>query len=70
MSYLTFSVAGEVVKHGDLRCVRNEGMPIYKAPLEKGMLVIQFLVSALFSSRGCCLGTRRDKSHHSVPSYR
>lgn len=43
--------AGEVTKHGDLKCVCNEGMPIYKAPLEKGSLVIQFLVSAcvLFS---------------------
>lgn len=41
-------MAGEVIKHGDLKCVRNEGMPIYKAPLEKGMLIIQFLVSAAF----------------------
>jgi hypothetical protein len=40
-------MAGEVIKHGDLKCVRNEGMPIYKAPLEKGTLIIQFLVSAL-----------------------
>ncbi|XP_016783198.1 dnaJ homolog subfamily A member 4 isoform X2 [Pan troglodytes] len=38
------SKAGEVIKHGDLRCVRDEGMPIYKAPLEKGILIIQFLV--------------------------
>ncbi|XP_031199071.1 dnaJ homolog subfamily A member 4 isoform X2 [Mastomys coucha] len=38
------SKSGEVIKHGDLKCVRNEGMPIYKAPLEKGMLIIQFLV--------------------------
>ncbi|KAH0500739.1 DnaJ-like protein subfamily A member 4 [Microtus ochrogaster] len=37
--------ASEVIKHGDLKCVRNEGMPIYKAPLEKGMLIIQFLVA-------------------------
>lgn len=35
-----------MIKHGDLRCVRNEGMPIYKAPLEKGTLIIQFLVSS------------------------
>ncbi|XP_073917879.1 dnaJ homolog subfamily A member 4 isoform X3 [Castor canadensis] len=38
------SKSGEVIKHGDLKCVRNEGMPIYKAPLEKGTLIIQFLV--------------------------
>ena len=44
-------MAGEVIKHGDLKCVRNEGMPIYKAPLERGMLIIQFLVSALDSER-------------------
>lgn len=39
-------MTGEVIKHGDLKCVRNEGMPIYKSPLEKGILIIQFLVSA------------------------
>ncbi|XP_057398290.1 dnaJ homolog subfamily A member 4 isoform X3 [Balaenoptera acutorostrata] len=39
------SKSGEVVKHGDLKCVPNEGMPIYKAPLEKGTLIIQFLVT-------------------------
>ncbi|XP_059534369.1 dnaJ homolog subfamily A member 4 isoform X2 [Myotis daubentonii] len=38
------SKSGEVIKHGDLKCVRNEGMPIYKAPLERGSLVVQFLV--------------------------
>ncbi|XP_004480440.3 dnaJ homolog subfamily A member 4 [Dasypus novemcinctus] len=38
------SKSGEVIKHGDLKCVRNEGMPIYKAPLERGTLIIQFLV--------------------------
>lgn len=37
-------MAGEVIKHGDLKCIRNEGMPIYKAPLEKGVMIIQFLV--------------------------
>ncbi|XP_030173050.1 dnaJ homolog subfamily A member 4 isoform X1 [Lynx canadensis] len=39
------SKAGEVIKHGDLKCVHDEGMPIYKAPLEKGTLIIQFLVT-------------------------
>ncbi|KAF4017902.1 hypothetical protein G4228_009477 [Cervus hanglu yarkandensis] len=38
------SKSGNVIKHGDLKCVRNEGMPIYKSPLEKGILIIQFLV--------------------------
>ncbi|XP_010209354.1 PREDICTED: dnaJ homolog subfamily A member 4 [Tinamus guttatus] len=35
---------GEVIKHGDLKCIQNEGMPIYKSPLDKGSLIIQFLV--------------------------
>ncbi|KAG8516400.1 DnaJ subfamily A member 4 [Galemys pyrenaicus] len=35
---------GEVVRHGDLKCVREEGMPVHRAPLEKGSLVLQFLV--------------------------
>lgn len=39
------SKSGEVVKHGDLKCVRGEGMPIYKTPLEKGTLIIQFQVA-------------------------
>ncbi|CAK6442368.1 unnamed protein product [Pipistrellus nathusii] len=38
------SKPGEVIKHGDLKCVRHEGMPVYKAPLERGSLVVQFLV--------------------------
>ncbi|XP_077173729.1 dnaJ homolog subfamily A member 4-like [Paroedura picta] len=36
---------GEVIKHGDLKCIFNEGMPVYKNPLEKGSLIIQFLVA-------------------------
>ncbi|XP_053128903.1 dnaJ homolog subfamily A member 4 isoform X1 [Hemicordylus capensis] len=39
------SKPGEVIKHGDLKCIYNEGMPTYKSPLEKGSLIIQFLVS-------------------------
>ncbi|XP_059679874.1 dnaJ homolog subfamily A member 4 isoform X4 [Gavia stellata] len=35
---------GEVIKHGDLKCIYNEGMPIYKSPMDKGSLIIQFLV--------------------------
>uniref|UniRef100_A0ACB8E5G1 DnaJ (Hsp40), sub A, member 4 n=2 Tax=Sphaerodactylus townsendi TaxID=933632 RepID=A0ACB8E5G1_9SAUR len=38
------SKPGEIIKHGDLKCIRNEGMPVYKNPLEKGALIIQFLV--------------------------
>ncbi|ENN74728.1 hypothetical protein YQE_08695, partial [Dendroctonus ponderosae] len=35
---------GEVIKHGDVKCIQNEGMPIYKNPFEKGRLIVQFLV--------------------------
>ncbi|KAM4619522.1 dnaJ homolog subfamily A member 4 [Polymixia lowei] len=35
---------GEVVKHNDIKCVQNEGMPIYKDPCEKGQLFIKFQV--------------------------
>lgn len=39
------SIPGQVVKHGDLKYVMGEGMPIYKNPFEKGRLVIQFDVN-------------------------
>lgn len=38
------SQPGEVIKHGDVKCVQNEGMPIYRDPYEKGQLIIQFQV--------------------------
>ncbi|GAB6019293.1 mitochondrial protein import protein MAS5 [Chamberlinius hualienensis] len=38
------SLPGEVVKHGDVRCIHNEGMPQYKNPFEKGRLIIHFVV--------------------------
>ncbi|XP_009454529.1 dnaJ homolog subfamily A member 1 isoform X2 [Pan troglodytes] len=33
---------GQIVKHGDIKCVLNEGMPIYRRPYEKGRLIIEF----------------------------
>lgn len=36
---------GEVTKHGEVKCILNEGMPMYKNPTEKGLLIIQFLVN-------------------------
>ncbi|KAI4532154.1 hypothetical protein MG293_017419 [Ovis ammon polii] len=33
---------GQIVKHGDINCVLNEGMPIYHTPYEKGRLIIEF----------------------------
>ncbi|XP_060709578.1 dnaJ homolog subfamily A member 4-like [Hemiscyllium ocellatum] len=41
---LISSKPGEVIKVGSLKCVRNEGMPIYRDPFEKGLLIIQFSV--------------------------
>lgn len=39
-----FLLTGEVIKHGDIKCIQNEGMPIYREPYEKGQLIIQFQV--------------------------
>uniref|UniRef100_A0A2K5YEF4 J domain-containing protein n=1 Tax=Mandrillus leucophaeus TaxID=9568 RepID=A0A2K5YEF4_MANLE len=36
---------GQTVKHGDIKCVLNEGMPIYHRPYEKGRLIIEFKVN-------------------------
>merc|ERR1719234_1716445 len=38
------TVRGEVIKSGDLKRVRGEGMPQYRNPFEKGRLIIQFNV--------------------------
>ncbi|XP_019935083.1 dnaJ homolog subfamily A member 4 [Paralichthys olivaceus] len=38
------SEPGDVIKHNDIKCVPNEGMPIYKDPFERGKLIIQFQV--------------------------
>ncbi|ELW71594.1 DnaJ like protein subfamily A member 1 [Tupaia chinensis] len=38
---------GQIVKHGDLKCVLNEGMPIYHRPYEEGRLIIEFKVNFL-----------------------
>ncbi|MED6273786.1 DnaJ (Hsp40), subfamily A, member 4 [Characodon lateralis] len=35
---------GEVIKHNDIKFVQNEGMPIYRDPYERGMLIVQFQV--------------------------
>ncbi|XP_044776995.1 dnaJ homolog subfamily A member 1-like isoform X3 [Neomonachus schauinslandi] len=36
---------GQIVKHGGIKCVLNEGMPIYRRPYEKGRLIIEFKVN-------------------------
>lgn len=41
---------GQIVKHGDVKCVLNEGMPFYRRPYEKGRLIVEFQVN--FPSSG------------------
>lgn len=38
------TLPGEVIKHGDMKCIPGEGMPTYRNPFEKGRLIIQFSV--------------------------
>ncbi|XP_031603203.1 dnaJ homolog subfamily A member 1 [Oreochromis aureus] len=38
------SQPGEVIKHNDVKCVMNEGMPLHRDPYERGQLIIQFQV--------------------------
>ncbi|KAM9854931.1 dnaJ homolog subfamily A member 4 [Aulostomus maculatus] len=38
------SQPGEVIKNSDVKLVRNEGMPLYRSPYEKGQLILQFQV--------------------------
>jgi DnaJ family protein A protein 1 len=37
-------IPGEVMKHGDIRQIMNEGMPTYRSPYDKGRLIVQFSV--------------------------
>ncbi|XP_073202131.1 dnaJ homolog subfamily A member 1 isoform X2 [Lepidochelys kempii] len=50
---------GQIVKHGDIKCVLNEGMPIYRRPYEKGRLIMEFKVNfpecGFLSSDKLCL---------------
>ncbi|KAI7811863.1 dnaJ homolog subfamily A member 4 [Triplophysa rosa] len=39
---IVHSSTGRVIKPNDLKCIHNEGMPVYKEPYEKGLLIIQF----------------------------
>ncbi|XP_063803150.1 dnaJ homolog subfamily A member 1-like isoform X2 [Pseudophryne corroboree] len=41
---LVRSRPGEVIRPGDVKCVPREGMPVFRDPLEKGNLIIQFKV--------------------------
>ncbi|NXK74927.1 DNJA1 protein, partial [Amazona guildingii] len=43
-SLLLASQPGDVIRPGDLKCVPNEGMPVYRSPFQKGKLILQFQV--------------------------
>uniref|UniRef100_A0A9J8D6K6 CR-type domain-containing protein n=1 Tax=Cyprinus carpio carpio TaxID=630221 RepID=A0A9J8D6K6_CYPCA len=36
------SPPGKVIKPNDVKCIHNEGMPVYRHPFEKGLLIVQF----------------------------
>ncbi|KAJ0028951.1 hypothetical protein NQD34_003948 [Periophthalmus magnuspinnatus] len=38
------SAPGQVIKPNDIKCIQNEGMPIYKDPYEKGQLLVNFQI--------------------------
>merc|ERR1719322_1020171 len=38
------SKLGEVIQFGEVKCVMDEGMPIYRDPFTKGRLVIRFKI--------------------------
>jgi DnaJ family protein A protein 2 len=41
---LVKSKPNQIIQHGEVRSIANEGMPTYKQPFEKGSLFIQFFV--------------------------
>jgi len=38
------TIPGEVIQHGDMKSIDNEGMPRHKNPFEKGRLIVAFEV--------------------------
>ncbi|XP_043916905.1 dnaJ homolog subfamily A member 1 [Protopterus annectens] len=42
---LITSHPGQVIKHGDVKCVMKEGMPVHRNPYEKGNLIVEFKVN-------------------------
>ncbi|NXN18509.1 DNJA1 protein, partial [Indicator maculatus] len=41
---LLSSQPGDIIRPGDMKCVPNEGMPVYRNPFQKGKLILQFQV--------------------------
>lgn len=38
------AIPGEITRHGEVKYIANEGMPYYKNPMDKGRLLVQFIV--------------------------
>ncbi|KRZ39551.1 DnaJ -like protein subfamily A member 1, partial [Trichinella pseudospiralis] len=59
------TLPGEVIKHSDLRCIEQEGLPHYKNPTEKGNLIIMFDVK--FPDPGSLLPEKVEKLEKLLP---
>jgi DnaJ homolog subfamily A member 2 len=59
------SEGGEIIKNDDLKAVRNEGMPQYKNPFEKGNLYIKFMVE--FPENNFCSLNQLKKLESALP---
>ncbi|XP_043266801.1 dnaJ homolog subfamily A member 1 [Venturia canescens] len=42
---LISSLPGTVIKHGEIKCIMGEGMPVYRDPFTRGKLTIRFVVN-------------------------
>ncbi|XP_060083739.1 dnaJ homolog subfamily A member 1-like [Ylistrum balloti] len=51
------NLPGDVIKHASVKCVMNEGMPIYKDPFEKGRLIIKFSIKFPDKIDPACVGS-------------
>lgn len=55
-----------MIKPGDLKCILNEGMPVYRNPMEKGRLVLHFDVK--FPDKGELRGENVSKLEILLPA--
>ncbi|KAH7826309.1 putative dnaJ subfamily A member [Monocercomonoides exilis] len=56
----------DVIKPGAIRCIPNEGMPVYRSPLDKGSLVIKFEVE--FPEKGSISDERKSAIAKILPA--
>jgi len=60
------AIPGEVIKHGDVKMIRGEGMPYRGNPFEKGNLIIKFNVN--FPTQTWANSVEMDKLRALLPS--